>query len=89
MNFTISKHLKPKIATISKDSQLLELFTQILKVLNNNHKNSFFVKSKSSDNNILTISMTNYHKMDIDFKVRVYDITILNILIHDEWFSNL
>ncbi len=89
MIFTTPNNLKPKINFISQDEHLSQLFYKLLKIIENNHTNTFFIKKNNSNKSILTISMTDNYKMDIDFKVSGYETTIVNILIHDEWFSNL
>lgn len=89
MKFIIQKHLETKVDIISDNKQLSKLFIKILKIMNNDYTNPFFSKNINSKNDVLTMSMTENYRMDIDFKVNNYKITILNILIHDEWFSNL
>lgn len=89
MNFTTPHYLRTKIDIISKDEELLDLFTKLLKIMNNNYKNSFFSKNNTLNKQILTMSITNNYKIDIDFYIKKDNITLLNILIHDEWFSNI
>lgn len=89
MNISAPSYLNPKLDIISKDEQLTELFAKLLKIIDNNYKNSFFRKNNYSEKPVLTVSMTYNYRLDIDFKVSGGYITILNILIHDEWFSNL